>query len=203
MTSLKSILPIVASVFVCIEPSISRAQSSSQPEFSVSTNYVAHGERVYLIGKNLDPGLQVVVSDGPQNQPRFWFTADKNGEIYGEITDPNSYDSAQRYQVAYGTDYYFLVRYEDGNPYPWGCLITEVTGSLLNGSTNRTFTLKAEVNPRNTYRPVYAYSLNGPWIPIGKVVPGYLLAVNTATWTFDLPDDLKPKFFRIWRPQEY
>lgn len=203
MTSLKSILPIVVSVFVYIETNVSRAQSSSPPEFNVSTNFVAHGEHVYLTGKHLASGLQVIVSDGYQNQPHFWFTADKNGEIYGDITDPNVYDSAQRYQVAYGTYYYFFVKYEDGNPFPWNSLITHITVGPRNSSTNRTVTLKAEVNPRNTYQPQYACSANGPWIPIGKTIPGYLQAVNNATWTFDVPDDSPAKIFRIWNPQGY
>lgn len=203
MIPLKSVVPLVVTAFICVEPSTSRAQSSNQPQFSVSTNYVAHGGRCYLNGTNLVPGLQVTVYDDNSSGPRYLFTADRNGQINGDITDPNVYNTAQRYRVAYGTSSYFLVRYEDGNPYPWGSLVTSVTGIHQNGSTNRTFTLKAEVNPRNTYQPVYAYSLIGPWIPIGKAVPGNMVAANNLTWTFDLPDDLQPKFFRVWRPQGY
>jgi hypothetical protein len=143
------------------------------------------------------------VYDDYQKEPRFWFIVDQNGEINGDITDPNVYNSAQRYQVAYGTSYYFYVRYEDGNPYPWNSLITKITVSPRNYSANRTVTIKAEVNPRNAYQPMCASSLSGPWTPVGKMIPGSLQSVNNATWTFDVPDDSPAKFFRIFNPQGY
>ena len=202
MNSLKSILPVAVSFFVCIEANVSRAQS--QPQFSVSTNYVASGQHVYLIGKNLGAGLQVnVYDDSSSIGPRFVFTADQNGEINGDITDPNTYNSAQRYRVVYATSQYFFVKYADGNPYRWASVITGYAFSRQNGSTNRTVILKADVTQRNAYQPQYAPSLNGPWTPVGKSIPGNLQGANNATWTFEVPDDSSAKFFRIWNPQGY
>jgi hypothetical protein len=181
---------------------LSVAQDAKQPEFSVSTNYVADGERVYLIGTNLASGSTVTVYDGYQREPRFWFPADTNGCIHGDITDPNFFDSAQRYNVAYGTYYTFLVSYEHGNPYRWYSLITRIAQDAGN-STNRTVILEANVNPRNSYQPQYSDSLQGRWIPVGDYVPGYILTVSNVTWTFTVPDDTASKFFRIWNPQGY
>lgn len=204
MKSLTYAVPLAALALALAVAGASRAQASGQPEFSVSTNHVAQGEHVFLIGSNLGAGLQVNVYDDSQGSPRFLFTADQNGEIHGDITDPNLYNSAQRYQAVYGTfRSTFLVSYEDGNPYPWNSVVSKIIVGSQDRSTNRTVTIKAQVSPRNAYQPQYASSLAGPWTPIGRSFPGSSQVSNSATWTFDVPDDTGAKFFRIFNPQGY
>lgn len=170
-------------------------QSTNQPSIEPSTNYVAHGEKLYLVGKNLNPGERVFIWAGWMvRSPNIVGHADTNGNLREDITMPNRWNCAQIYDYSGDTlQKRFWVPYEDGNQGPPEIGTASIATQTMADGT-RQATVSAWTKPNFDYWVESATNLAGPWTLVGDYNVYYFETTN-ITRTVEISG--QQMFFRI------
>lgn len=158
-----------------------------------STNYVASGEHVYMLGK-LKPNEVVRGTVGFSRSYNIVFSADTNGDVYADITHVNQYWCSEHYDLYSPSvgEYKLTIEYEDGNHGPPISHIDQILVQATNGVYQ--VTMLASMPAGFDYFVEASPALEGPWSQVGSEPFFYYGVTN---WTYQFTVSSPQQYYRI------